>query len=102
MSALYVSHYLLAIMAVQLIGGLLLFIKRFVPLGLTFLGPVIVNILFFHVFMDPGGLSRAAVVIVFWFLAAYNFRSAFAGIVQSTADGLPARRNPASESATVR
>jgi putative oxidoreductase len=100
--ALYVSHYLLAIMAVQLIGGLLLFINRFTSLGLTLLGPVIVNILFFHVFMDPGGLSRAAVVIVLWFLAAYNARSAFAGIIQSTADSVPTRRNQASESATVR
>ena len=100
--ALFVSHYLIAIMSIQLVGGILLFINRFVPLGLTLLGPVIVNILFFHVFMDPSGLPRAAVVIILWFLAAYNVRSVFAGILQSKADGLPARRNPISERATVR
>jgi putative oxidoreductase len=100
--ALFVSHYLMAIMAVQLVAGILLFINRFVPLGLTLLGPVIVNILFVHVFMDPSGLPRAALVIILWFFAAYNVRSVFAGILQSNADGLPARSSPISESATVR
>ena len=32
--------------------GLLLLIGRYVPLGLTLLGPVIVNILLFHSFLD--------------------------------------------------
>jgi putative oxidoreductase len=100
--ALFVSHYLIAIMSIQLVGGILLFINRFVPLGLTLLGPVIVNILFVHVFMDPTGLPRAALVIILWFLAAYNVRSVFAGILQSKADGLSARRNPTSERAVVR
>ena len=100
--ALFVSHYLIAIMSIQLVAGILLFIDRFVPLGLTLLGPIIVNILFVHMFMDPTGLPRAALVIILWFLAAYNVRSVFAGILQSKADGLSARRNPTSERVTVR
>jgi putative oxidoreductase len=100
--ALFVSHYLIAIMSIQFVAGILLFIDRFVPLGLTLLGPIIVNILFVHMFMDPTGLPRAALVIILWFLAAYNVRSVFAGILQSKADGLSARRNPTSERVTVR
>ena len=100
--ALFVSHYLIAIMSIQLVAGILLFIDRFVPLGLTLLGPIIVNILFVHMFMDPTGLPRAALVIILWFLAAYNVRSVFAGILLSKTDGLPARRNPTSERVTVR
>jgi putative oxidoreductase len=100
--ALFVSHYWIAIISIQLAGGILLLINQFVPLGLTLLGPVIVNILFFHAFMDPSGLPRAAVVIILWFLAAYNVRSVFAGILQSKADSFPARPNPISERATVR
>jgi hypothetical protein len=95
--ALFVSHYLMAIMAVQLVAGILLFINRFVPLGLTFLGPVIANILFFHLFMDPSGLPRAVVVIILWFLAAYRWRAAFAGIFQPEANGLAAGRKSISE-----
>ena len=86
--ALFLSHYLFVIMLVQLLGGILLIANRFVPLALTLLGPVIANIFFYHAFMDPGGLPRAIVVIVLWFLVAYSVRSAFAGIFQQRVDDL--------------
>ena len=84
--ALFLSHYLVVIMFIQLVGGILLIANRFVPLALTFLGPVIANIFFYHAFMDPGGLPRAIVVIVLWFLVAYSVRSAFAGIFLQRVD----------------
>ena len=86
--ALFMSHYLVAVMFIQLVGGILLLANRYVPLALTFLGAVIVNILFFHAFMDPGGLPRAFVVIILWLLVAYSVRSAFAGIFQQRVDDL--------------
>src|SRR4029077_17237480 len=55
MGALFVSHYLAVIFAVQVIGALLLIVNRFVPLALTFLAPVLVNILTFHALMAPSG-----------------------------------------------
>jgi putative oxidoreductase len=84
--ALFLSHYLVVIMFIQLLAGILLIVNRFVPLALTLLGPVIANILFFHVFMDPSGLPRAVVVIVLWSLVAYSVRSAFAGVLQQRVD----------------
>jgi putative oxidoreductase len=86
--ALFLSHYLLAIMFIQLLGGILLLANRFVPLGLTLLGPVIANIFFFHAFMDPSGLPRAAFVIILWLAVAYSVRSAFSGILQQRVDDL--------------
>jgi putative oxidoreductase len=86
--ALFLSHYLVVIMFIQLVGGILLIANRFVPLALTFLGPVIANIFFYHAFMDPGGLPRAIVVTVLWLLVAYSVRSAFAGIFQQRVDDL--------------
>src|ERR1700732_5502228 len=59
MGALFVSHYLTVIFAVQVIAGLLLLINRFVPLALAVLAPVIVNILCFHAFLAPSGLHFA-------------------------------------------
>jgi len=53
MGALFVSHYLVVVFLVQLIGGVLLLVNRFVPLALLLLGPVLVNILLFHTFMAP-------------------------------------------------
>src|ERR1700692_1477361 len=59
MGALFVSHYLIVIMAVQVIAAILLLVNRFVPLALAVLAPVIVNILCFHIFMFPSGLPPA-------------------------------------------
>ena len=86
--ALFLSHYLVVIMFIQVLAGILLLANRFVPLGLTLLGPVIANIFFFHAFMDPSGLPRAAVVTLLWLLAAYSVRSAFAGLLQQRVDDL--------------
>ncbi len=75
--ALFLSHYLVVIMLIQLLAGILLIANRYVPLALTLLGPIIVNIFFYHAFMDPSGLPRAAVVIILWLLVAYSVRSRF-------------------------
>ena len=82
MGALYVSNYLILIFLLQLIPAVLLLVNRYVPLALTLLGPVIVNILCFHAFMAPSGLPLAIVVTVLWGLVFYGFRSSFAGIFQ--------------------
>ena len=50
------THYLYAVAGCQVAGGLILLIGRYIPLGLTLLGPVIVNILCFHIFMSKGSL----------------------------------------------
>jgi putative oxidoreductase len=82
--ALFQSHYAIVPFLVQLIGGILLLANRFVPLALTLLGPVIVNILCFHAFMEPGGLPLACVVAILWFLLFYVYRKSFEGLfVQS-------------------
>src|ERR1700682_6284266 len=61
--ALFVSHYLIVVFLFQLISAVLLLINRYVPLALTLLAPVIVNILLFHVLMAPSGLLLALVVM---------------------------------------
>ena len=80
--ALMESHYILVIGALQVIGGALLLIGRFVPLGLTLLGPVIVNIDLFHIFLDPSGLAIAAVVSILGLFLLWQYRANFAGLVK--------------------
>lgn len=83
--ALFVSHYYWVIAALQIIGGVLLLVNRFVPLGLVLLGPIIVNIICYHVFLNPSGAAFAAVVTVLWFIVFYAQRQHFSGIfVQRT------------------
>ena len=83
LNALFVSHYVIAVAICQVAGGLLLLIGRFVPLGLTLLGPVVVNIVLFHVFMDRTGLVIAFVVLILWGFLVWSYRSAFAGLLRA-------------------
>jgi putative oxidoreductase len=80
MGAMFVSHYLVPIFALQLIAGVLLLANRFVPLALTMLGPIIVNIVLFHVLMDPKGLGMAIVTVALWAVVFYRERAAFKGL----------------------
>ena len=83
--ALFVSHYFYAVGALQLVGGALCLAGRFVPLGLTLLGPVIVNILLFHILLNPAGLPLAIVVSVLALIVLWHHRAAFGGLVKSSA-----------------
>ena len=77
------SHYLWVVGALQIAGGALLLSGRFVPLGLTLLGPVIVNILCFHIFLAQSGLPLAIVVLVLALLLLWSYRENFAGLSRS-------------------
>src|SRR6267143_2803079 len=83
--ALFVSHYLVVVFLLQLIAAILLLINRYVPLALTLLAPIIVNILLIHTLMLPSGLPLALVVTVLWFVVFLSVRSAFAGLFQQHA-----------------
>jgi putative oxidoreductase len=78
--AIFASRYWVVIFGVQLIGGLLLLLNRFVPLALVLLGPVIVNIFFFHALMAPAGLPLAIVVVILWTIVALRNKQFFTGL----------------------
>src|ERR1700721_4717988 len=83
LQSLFQSHYGLAIGAVQAVGGALLLINRYVPLALTILGPVIVNILLYHLLLNHEGIGGALIVAVFWFALFLHYRRYFSGIFTS-------------------
>ena len=78
--ALFKTGYLNVVMALQLIGGILVLTGRFLPLGLLLLGPVIVNILLYHIFMEPKGLLMALVVSALSLFLLARHWSAFSAI----------------------
>jgi putative oxidoreductase len=80
--ALFVSHYLVPIFLLQITSAVLLLVNRYVPLALTLLAPIIVNILLVHLLMAPSGLPMALIVTVLWVLVFLSVRSAFTGLVQ--------------------
>ena len=74
------TNYLIPVFLLQTIGGVLLLANRFVPLALILLGPVIVNILLFHILIEPAGTGSAVFVTVLWLIVFYSIREAFSGI----------------------
>jgi putative oxidoreductase len=78
--ALLASHYFLVVSALQVAGGLLLLVNRYVPLALVLLGPVIVNILCFHLLMYRTGLPMAILVAILWGILFLRHRQYFSGI----------------------
>jgi putative oxidoreductase len=78
--ALFQSHYVYIVSALQVVGGALLLVNRYVPLALVLLGPVIVNIFLFHLLMEHTGLPLAIVVVILWVVLFLRYRQSFAGI----------------------
>jgi uncharacterized membrane protein YphA (DoxX/SURF4 family) len=81
--ALFARHCIYVVGALQVVGGILCLVGRFVPLGLTLLGPVIVNILLFHIFLEPSGLPMAIGVSVLALIVLWHHRASFAGLVKA-------------------
>lgn len=79
------SHYSVAVGFFQAAPAVLLLINRYVPLALTILAAELVNILTFHITMQPAGLPMALVVTILWILVFLRVRSSFVGIFEPTA-----------------
>jgi uncharacterized membrane protein YphA (DoxX/SURF4 family) len=65
------------IMGTQLLVGVLLLLNRFVPLALALIAPVVVNIVAFHIFLEPSGLVVAIVVLILELYLAWAYRTAY-------------------------
>ena len=82
-TVLATSHYLVLVFLLQLIAGLLLLTNRFVPLALTLLAPILVNILLFHGLMDLANIGPGLLATILWLIVFNSVRRAFRGILQA-------------------
>jgi uncharacterized membrane protein YphA (DoxX/SURF4 family) len=80
--ALMNTGYLYVVATLQVLGGLCLLSGRLAPLGLTLLGPVIFNILCFHIFFDRTGLGMAVVISILALFLLWAYRNKFPAIFQ--------------------
>jgi putative oxidoreductase len=62
------------------IAGVLLVVGRYVPVALVILGPIIVNILVFHLTLQPAGIGPGLVCAVLELFLIYAYWPAFRGI----------------------
>jgi len=65
----------------QILGGLLVLIGGTAPLGLVILGPILVNILLFHILLTGGqGIAPGLIATLLEIILIYAYRNNFAGI----------------------
>ncbi len=85
--ALLQTHYFVIVAGIQLIGGALLLVNRYVPLALVVLGPVITNILLFHLLLEPKGWAMGVLVALLWVIVAISARRYLSGIFAQRMEG---------------
>ena len=82
--ALAATGYMLPLVfGAQLVGGGLV-LAGMIPLGVAILAPVIVNIVFFHLFLAPAGMGPAVVVTVLALFLGWAHRDAYAALFATT------------------
>jgi uncharacterized membrane protein YphA (DoxX/SURF4 family) len=82
--ALMATKYMLPLIkGTELVAGTLLLANRFVPLALTVLAPVVVNILAFHAFLAPSGIVPGLVVAALGSYLAWHHRAAFRPVLSA-------------------
>ena len=78
---LMVSGYMKVVSLIMIVAGLLLLVGRYVPLALVLLGPVLVNILLFHLTLEGGkGIGIGAFATVLELFLIWVYRMSFRGL----------------------
>ncbi|MFD2255110.1 hypothetical protein ACFSSA_00340 [Luteolibacter algae] len=84
MSAMYTTGYLAFVKCLEIVGGILVAIPKTRNYGLLVLGPIIINILAFHVFLAKGGGLFDPPVVLISLLSLFllwSGRRAFLGLL---------------------
>ena len=84
-SAMAASYLLTFVKLTEVVGGLLLLSGRFVPFALIILAPVVLNILFFHLFLDTTGLAMSVFLVAVQIFLAWAYRDSFTGVLAMNA-----------------
>ena len=66
-----------------MVAGLLLLGGRFVPLALAVLAPIVINIVCFHLFLEPSGIPLPLAVLAAELYLASTYRGAFAPMLKA-------------------
>ena len=83
MGAIYGSGYLSVVKILELMGGILLLSGRFVNLALAILGPILVNIALYHIFLVKGGFPMAILVCILAIVALAGRRDFLKHLLES-------------------
>ncbi len=78
-------YFMIVLKLVEAVGGVFLLTRRWVPLALVLLAPVVVHIFLFHAFLAPEGMPLAvALVVLTAYLGFVVYRKSFRTVLQPT------------------
>ncbi|MBV8054122.1 MAG: DoxX family protein [Deltaproteobacteria bacterium] len=82
--ALFKTGYFIPLLAAtEIVSGALLLAGIFAPFALVLIAPVIVNIFMFHLFLAPGGLPMAVILVALELTLAWQYRWAYGAMFSS-------------------
>ena len=84
MGALGATGYFFPLLKLtETVCGILLLSNKMVPLALTVLAPVVLNIILFHIFLfpDPAGIIVPILNVILLGYLAYTYRSYYTGVL---------------------
>lgn len=83
LDSLETSGYILfAVAALEVIIGLLLIFRKWVPFALILLAPISINILLFHIFLDVSGLAIAVAIVAINVILIYKYWKSYRPLFQ--------------------
>jgi uncharacterized membrane protein YphA (DoxX/SURF4 family) len=84
--AMMKTGYLFQLVAgTQLLVGVLLLVNRFVPLALVLIMPVLVNIIAFHIFLQPSGIVPGSILMALELYLAWAYRAYYRSVLVARA-----------------
>ncbi|MGB7070243.1 MAG: DoxX family membrane protein [Pyrinomonadaceae bacterium] len=75
------GYFMTLLKITELLCGIAFVIGRFVPLATVVIAPIIVNIFFFHAFLDRTGLPVAIFLVLANAFVAYYYRDSYKGLL---------------------
>lgn len=71
------TGFIIVVKGLEIIGGLLLLVRRYTLLALLILGPIVVNILLYHLLIDPRNMIVGFVNLLLYWILLFHYRGYF-------------------------
>jgi len=71
------TGFITVVKVLEVIGGLLLIFRRYTLLGMLILGPIVVNILLYHLLIDPRNMIVGLVNLLLYGILLFYYRGYF-------------------------
>lgn len=80
------SYFFPLLKGTEILVGIALLSNRFVPLSLTVLAPITVNIVAYHLFLAPEGMAMVAVIVALQLYTMWAHRAAYRSVLSARSE----------------